>query len=378
MDKLGAMTGARAMPGKVKAKKTEKPAGLPKDTVSKSEAGELKGVYAKPVFKNETPQVRISRVTPTKKSAASENQWSGINKPIIGTDENGTKVVFKHNSLGIFARIYPKSEMRKRDVKEVVASHIMKDEFDLPTVTYSEGYVVDDKGQKQRGIVCDFIEGIRTLETAKPDEIKNPDQAVEQSIVKGWMGDWDIIKNDSNVWLLPDNTAVGADFGFAIDDGITDFGVPNANEKVMKALSKSDNVDPIVNKIKDLSDDEIKGMVHRAGSKNVDGWKPELEKEFTDILIRNRDKLKKKNPFDNYYTGFHPTLKKPLNKLMYPLIFFTPNIDAPGCWKHPEVILDTLKALAGVYQMPLVAKVLGNIEERVIAWQDRNVLKTEG
>jgi len=378
MDKISGLTGSRAMTGAVKAKRADKPVGLPKDTVSKAESTELKGVYSKPVFKKDTSGVPITKVIPTKKSAAKKNQWSGINKPIIGTDENGKKVVFKHNSLGIFARVYPKAEMRKRDIKEIVASHIMQDEFNLPTVTYREGYVVDDKGQKRKGIVCDFIEGINTLESAKPEDIKNPDQAVEQSVIKGWMGDWDIIKNDSNVWILPDGTALAADFGFAIADGITDFGVPNANEKVMKALSKPENVDPIVNKITKLSDDEIKGMVHRAGSKNVDGWTPEMEKEFSDILIRNRDKLKKKNPFDNYYNGFHPTLKKPLNKLMYPLIFFTPDIQAPGCWKHPEVILDTMKALAGVYQMPLIAKVLGNIEERVIAWQDRKKLQTEG
>lgn len=378
MDNISAVTGTRTMTGMVNTKKAEKPEGLPKDTVSKAENTELKGVYSKPVFKKETTEVPMTRVTSSKKSAAGENLWSGINKPILGTDEKGNKVVFKHNSLGIFARIYPKAEMRKRDIKEIVASRIMQDEFGLPTVTYREGYVVDDKGQKQRGIVCDFVEGLRTLETAKTDEIKNPDQAVEQSIVKGWMGDWDIIKNDSNVWLLPDNTAVGADFGFSIDDGITDFGVPNASEKVMKALSKPENVDPIVNKIKNLSDDEIGEMVQRAGSNNVDGWKPELKKEFSDILIRNRDKLKKKNPFDNYYSGFHPFLKEPLSKLTYPLIFFTPNLDAPGCWKHPEVILDTLKALAGVYQMPLIAKVLGSIEERVIARQDRKKLQMEG
>ena len=348
---------------------------MPKDTVAKAESTQLEGVYTKPHFKVEKSEVPMTRVTPSKKKAANANQWSGINKPIIGHDENGKKVVFKHNTLGIFSRVYPKSEMRERDVKEIVSSHIMAEEFDLPTVTYREGYVVDDKGQQRDGIVCDFCEGLRTLENTDVKEIKNPDQTVQQSIIKGWMGDWDIIKNDSNVWILPDGTSVAADFGFALFDGITDFGVPNANEKVMQQLSNPENVDPVVNKIKNLSDEDIKGMVHRAGSKNVKDWTPKWEKEFTDVLIRNRDRLKKKNPFDNYYNGFHPTLKKPLNKLMYPLIFFTPEFQIKGAWKHPEVILDTFKALAGVYQMPLIAKAIGSVEERIIAMQDRKKLR---
>lgn len=360
------------------AAKPEKAAVMPKDTVAKAENTKLEGVYEKPTFKAETSGVPETRVVPSKKSAANANQWSGINKPIIGTDEKGNKVVLKHNTLGIFARVYPKSEMRERDVKEIVASHIMADEFNLPTVTYREGYVIDDNGQRKDGIVCDFCEGLRTLENTSTKEIKNPDQAVEQSIVKGWMGDWDIIKNDSNVWILPDGKAVAADFGFALFDGITDFKVPNANEKVMTDLSKPANVDPIVNKIKNLSNEDIKGMVHRVGTKNIRDWNDKREKEMTDVLIRNRDRLKKDNPFDNYYNGHHPFLKAPLNKISYPFIFFTPEFQIKGAWKHPEVILDTFKALAGVYQMPLIAKAIGTIEEKIIAIQDRKKLQESG
>lgn len=359
-------------------KKAGKGPKLPSDKMSTTEKVDA-GIYSKPVFDKkpeatETPRIRVF---PKKKSAAKEGNWSGINKPVLGADEKGNKVVLKHNNLGIFARVCPPSEMRLRDVKEVVASHIMKDEFNLPTVTYQEGYYMDEKGKEHEGIVCNFVDGLRTLEDTDTSAIKNPKQAVEQSIVKGWMGDWDIIYNDSNVWIQPDGTALAADFGFSIADGITDFGVPNANAKVMKNLSKPEFVDPIVKKIKNLSDEDIQGMVHRAGSKNIHDWNPKWEKDFTDTLIRNRDKLKKKNPFNNYYKGFHPFLKKPLNKLMYPLIFFTPEFQIKGAWKRPEIVLDSFKALAGVYQMPLIAKVLGNIEERVIARQDRKMLQAK-
>lgn len=362
-----------------KMERKEKPAQIStRDTVTHTKSAGVEGVYGKPQFKVEKTEVLITRVTPSKKKAAKENEWSGINKPIIGTDEKGNKVVFKHNTLGIFARVYPPSEMRERDVKEIVASRIMADEFKLPTVTYREGEVTDDKGQVHQGIVCNFVDGLRTLENTPPEAINDPDTAVAQSVVKGWMGDWDLIKNDSNVWIDKDGTPLAADFGFSIFDGITDFKVPNANEKVMTAFSKSENVDPIVNKIKNLSDKEIQGMVHRAGTKHVRDWNPKWEKEFSDVLIRNRDRLKKDNPFDNYYNGFHPFLKKPLNKLSYPLIFFTPEFQIEGAWGHPEVVLDTFKALAGVYHMPIIAKFLGNIEEKIIARQDRAKMQAQG
>lgn len=379
LDKIGAFSTHQktSILGKINKKTSPE---MPTDSIEKSqETGDLK-IYSRPVIKKAKPEKRTTpdiRVFPTKKSAARDGNWSGINKPIIGKDENGNKVVFKHNKLGIFQRVCPPNEMRMRDVKEVVASHIMADEFNLPTVTYQEGHIIDENGKRHDGIVCNFIEGLRTLEDTPVSEIKNPDQAVQQSIVKGWMGDWDIIKNDSNVWILPDGRAVSADFGFSIADGITDFKIPNANEKVMRAFSKPENVDPIVNKIKNLSDKEIRAMVHRAGSRNIHDWNDKIEKQFTDILIRNRDRLKKNNPFDNYYKGFHPFLKKPLNKLTFPLIFFTPEFQIEGAWGHPEVVLDTFKALAGVYQMPIIAKVLGNLEERIIARQDRKKLQAK-
>ncbi len=353
---------------------------IPKDEVSLGNTKhKVSGLYSpatvgvKEKKSGKTPDIRVY---PTKKSAAKAGNWSGINKPVIGTDENGKKVVFKHNKLGIFARVCPPGEMRLRDVKEVVASHIMAEEFGLPSVVYYEGHIVDDKGQRHDGIVCDFIENLRTLEDTDVSAIKNPDQAVQQSIVKGWMGDWDIIKNDSNVWILPDGTAVATDFGFSIADGITDFGIPNANEKVMRAFAKPENVEPIVKKICSLSDEDIKNMVHKAGTKYIHDWNEKWEKEFTDILIRNRDRLKKKNPFANYYKGFHPFLKKPLSKLTYPLIFFTPEFRIKGAWGHPEVVIDTFKALAGVYHMPIIAKILGALEEKIIAYQDRKKLQS--
>jgi hypothetical protein len=353
---------------------------LPTDKIVKGEKTETTGIYEKPIF--EKPKAADSPVTdilviPKKASAAKSGNWSGINKPVIGTDEDGNKVVFKHNNLGIFARVCPPTEMRTRDVKEVVASHIMADEFNLPTVTYQEGHINDEKGIRRDGIVCKFVEGLHTLEDMPVSEIKTPDLAVTQSIVKGWMGDWDITKNDSNVWIKPDGSTLAADFGFSIFDGITDFKIPNANEKVMTAFSKPENVKPIVDKIKNLSDDDIKGMVHRCGSKNIRDWNEKWETDFSDTLIRNRDRLKKKNPFENYYKGFHPFLKSPLNKLTYPLIFFTPEFQVKGSWGHPEVVVDTLKALAGVYQMPVLAKTLLSIEEKIIARQERNKQQTQ-
>jgi hypothetical protein len=142
------------------------------DTVKTGESEGLPGVYYQPRV-DPTSNPVGTRVTPLKKSVAKEGNWSGINKPVLGTNEDGNKVVFKHNTLGIFQRACPPDEMRNRDVKEVVASHIMADEFNLPSVTYDEGYLVKEDGQEYQGIVCGFIEGLNTLEDASLEDIKN-------------------------------------------------------------------------------------------------------------------------------------------------------------------------------------------------------------
>jgi hypothetical protein len=151
--------------------------------------------------------------------------------------------------------------------------------------------------------------------------------------------------------------------------------VPNANEKVMTELSNPENVEPVVEKIKNLSDEEIHGMVNRAGSQNIHDWNEEKEKDFTEILVKNRDELRENNPFDDYYNGFKPHLKPPLNKATTPLIHFTPEFEIEGCWKRPEVVLDSTRVLAGMYGLDRTAQVLGKVEEKVIAHQDRDIPK---
>lgn len=334
---------------------------------------------------NSLQQVKPVKVIPSKSLAASDANWSGINKPIKGTTEDGKKVVFKHNSLGIFARAYPPEHGREQDVKEIVASQIMAKYFQVPTVTYQEAYI-EEKGKKLEGIFSDLREDIleeyldkgekkvraRTLENTPTSEIKKPDVAVAQSIVKGWMGDWDIIANDSNVWVTKDGTPLAADFGFSLDKGITAtvLRIPNANMKVMQAFAKRENVEPVVEKIKKFSDDEIKQMVHWAGATYIHDWTPQMEKEISSTLIHNRDLLRKKNPFAQYYKGLHPLLHPPLHKTTFPIVFFVPDARCPKIWKHPEIVVDSLKALSIMYGHPRMAKLFEKMEKKIMTAQD--------
>ena len=309
------------------------------------------------------------------KSPVSEG-WAGVNKPKMGVNERGEKVVFKKNTQGPLERILTGEEMREYEINEIVASHIIRDEFSLPAVEYREAYTVKD-GKRDEGIVSDFVSGLKVAGTlAGGDEeglvkkISNPDEAVAQCIIMGWMGDWDKIKNNSNIFIDPNNKALAADFGFSFSPGITFFGIPKANELIMNNLAKPENVKPVVEKIKSFSNKDIRGMVHRAGTKYVKDWSEEQEKRITGVLIKNRDDLKKDNPFDNYFEGFHPFLHRPFNSITKPLMFFGLFKDKPKLWNHPEVVLDGVSTLAEEHSFIAAAKVTGGLAGAIMTLED--------
>lgn len=255
------------------------------------------------------------------KAASCGSWWGGVNKPQKAEGEDGKLYAAKNNGPGLGFRILPEKQdaSRKRDVKEIVASHILTDYFGLPGVPYREG-APDDGGNVRN--ISEFLPGITPLIQSSISSVKNPDQAVAETIVRGWMGDWDNVFNSSNFWVKPDGTAVSGDFGNSILHGITSFGMPRANMKIMSAFAKPSNVYPITDKIKNLSDDEIRGMVSDIGKKWVHDWDFKIEGEISNTLIENRDQLRKNNPFDHYFSGTHPFCKPPLGSLLAP--FFIP------------------------------------------------------
>lgn len=342
----------------------------------------------------ELQNVKPVRVTPITDPVKDDGKWGGINKPIRAITEDGREVVFKHNSLGVISKLGGKKENEKeRDIKEVIASHIMEKYFNLPTVTYYEGYYINKNAERVEGVFSDLRKDIleefndgatkkvkgRTLENTPVSEIKIPDVAVAQSIVKGWMGDWDITVNDSNVWVAKDGTPLAADFGFSLNNGIisTFLRVPNANIKVMKVFAKKENVEPVVEKIRKLSDDEIKDMVHWANVTYINNSSMKTEKELASILINNRDILRKTNPFAKYYNGPLNFIQPLIHEISFPIVLFA-NAGKALCsikaGNIDKVMVDALRTysimlsiMIGFQKTTKIFNKISNIVERYLA-----------
>ena len=290
--------------------------------------------------------------------------WAGINKPIKVRDAQGNVFVAKSNTLGAFIGLHPDHDTRTENIHEIVASHIVADEFKMPSLTFQEGYLVNGD-QKIEKVLSPLRSDFQTLEHASVKSVKDGDAAVALTVLQGGLlGDWDSTFNDSNVWVRNDGVLMGADYGYAMAPGIECVGVPYANIKVMKEFATEENVKAITDKITNLSDEEIHGMVDRVGRRWIHDWSPKMEADMSSTLIANRDALKKDNPFLDHVQGFHPGLKGPLLKLKYPRFFYKAS-HAKFPWKRPDQALDVLGAVARYAKKPALEKFIHKIREHV-------------
>lgn len=270
------------------------------------------------------PRVAPVRVNLTDIPAGGDG-FAGVNKPMRATTEDGQDVVFKHNDVsgyGAFGRLIPPSVKRMLDVKEIVLSHISHDDFKLPGATYREAYVLDAQGHRQEGIISDWMPGIETLHDAPVTDIKDGDLAVREAVVKGFLGDADTTKPlSSNVWIVkPTGQPIVGDFGNAGQRGVSVLGVPRANQQVMWKFANDHNVEPAVEEIRNLSDEQIKAMVDRAGSKYVHDWSPRYSRKISTVLIHNRNQLERHDVFARYYQGWHPLLAPTMSNVIAPAL----------------------------------------------------------
>lgn len=250
----------------------------------------------------------------------------GSNRPVVAEDVNRDQVIFKHNQYGERGKLNAQ-EAASRDRHEVMGNAILK-KFGLPALPTEEALLEDGQGQRTKGVAAPFIQGLQTLEQVDVGAIKQPDVAVEQCILKGWMGDADSANNDSNVWILADGTPLAAsDFGYSFREGVENvFGVPRANLSVMKAYAGPENVEPILQKIRDLSDGEITSMVEEIGQSHIADWNAGLGEQYSKILLNNRDRLRASNPYETFYRKGNATLGQRLRRVA---IFLSPILSHP-------------------------------------------------
>lgn len=302
-------------------------------------------------------------------------QSYGVHQLQLGHTEDGQPCVWKHNSL-FFTQfrlgthlepVFPQ-EPRHSDVREILASHIMTDEFGLSGLDYQEGTWVDAQGQAQKGVISPVVEGLRTLQDAPVEAIRNPDEAVAINVVRAWMGDWDSIKNDSNAFLLPDGTFIGGDYGWCFRDRVRDSAVPFGNEKVLRTFATEKNVQPVLDRICHLSDDDVHAMVDRIGRKNVSGWTPAQADYYSGFLIRNRDRLRKDNPFLTYQTS--------AGKQPWPLRWEMAGFDG----RYTFIAAGNLKDMVKVQGKALIHQAASEVSElagRLTGWASQRIVNRE-
>lgn len=252
---------------------------------------------------------------PLNQPAAEKNaRHRGLHQVKKAADNEGNIYVVKSYDFS-YSHFRPLTAKERKEniAREIVASHILADEFKLPAVTYEQGRIAGKSGEPREMVVSKFVPGLSTLWETPVEKIKNPDEAVAQCIVRGWMGDKDIIVNNSNIWITKEGKALAGDFGNAFRKKIAvnfgkkkgTFEIPKANLEVMRAFATFSNILPVTEKIKNLSDEDIQKMVHKAGIQHVHGWNLKLENKLTDILIYNRNRLRKRDPFMDFIKGNH-------------------------------------------------------------------------
>lgn len=290
--------------------------------------------------------------------------WSGINKPIRVQTADGTQYVAKSNTQGAFSGLYPHHDTHMDNVREIVASHIVAEEFGMPTLTFQQGVLVAD-GQRTEKVLSPLRNDFQTLESASVKSIKNGDQAVALCILLGWLGDWDTTFNDSNIWVRNDGVLMGADYGYSLRPGIQAAGVPFANTRVMREFATPENVRQITDRICSLTDQDIEGMVERQGGRWIQDWSEEKSQQMSSALIANRDQLRKKNPYLDYVQGLHPGLSPAMLKMKMPIFWCKAGGAQLPPWNRPDQYLDAMEAMARYAKMNRIASMFHVIRQHV-------------
>lgn len=307
--------------------------------------------YAPPVPK---PQAKVAPmdVYPVADDSLKKGDgWAGINKPVKVVNAAGEQFVAKSNTLGAFIALHPDHNTRNDNVDEIVVSHLMADEFGFNSLTFQEGDLVAKDGTRVQKVLSPLQKDFHTLEEVPVTNIKDGDRAVALTITQGFLGDWDSTFNDSNVWVQDNGKAKGSDYGYAGKPGIVSHGVPYANAKIMKHFATRENVTAITDKLKALTDEEIHGMVERQGSKWIRDWSPQHHDRIAGAIINNRDELRKNNPYMKWVKGFHPFLKGPMLRTMYPVFFWSASKVIPPPASRPDQWLDVFINVAKYFHL---------------------------
>ncbi len=175
---------------------------------------------------------------------------------------------------------------------QIISSSIMQ-ELGCHSVSYREART-EHKGETLRGVACELVNDMKEL--AQHEELlvdlKKPDRAILGTVVNAWLGDFDRIVKDENIWLDSHQEVIYGDYGCSGMEHVNAFGVlPKVNRKLFATQATPENVETALTLVRGLSDRQIHDLVMR-GAKRVPSACPNVLQEMTHTLITNRDQLR--------------------------------------------------------------------------------------
>lgn len=212
----------------------------------------------------------------------------GPTSPIFCRRADGTRGVLK---LEKPANMAEQKSLESWWAYQVMASAIME-ELGCNTVHYREAESQID-GKPVRGIAVEYVEGMHEL-AGRVDLLRDnpdPDGAILGAVLCAWMGDFDRIVKDENIWIGPDRRVLFGDYGCAGLEHTQVLGaLPKVNRTLFRTLATPENVKAALNRVGSLSDTDIEGLVSRAAAQVPDI--PEgVSVELLHVLCQNRDQL---------------------------------------------------------------------------------------
>ncbi|MCE7869759.1 hypothetical protein DYH09_05195 [bacterium CPR1] len=170
-------------------------------------------------------------------------------------------------------------------------------------VPYSYGRA-EHQGKVLEGLASPFRQFALLSEHSDP--IKSPDQVIRGLVINAWLGDYDRIVKDDNVWVEPGGEVLLGDVGCAAMPGVKAFGaIPKVHLELFSRCATPENVAAAVADVVGLSDGEIRRLASEAVAQLPDA-NSAMAENLARVLIENRQELRQGNVFEPLMGGQVP------------------------------------------------------------------------
>lgn len=205
---------------------------------------------------------------------------------LLARDADGQPVVLKTEPAGTPA------EKRKRDywwAAQLVASRALQ-KLGANSLPYHYA-----RTEKLEGLASPFRKFHLLSEHQGP--LHNPDGVVRSLVINAWLGDFDRIVKDDNIWVQPDGQVLLGDLGCSAIPGVKAFGsIPKVHLELFARCATPENVAAAVGDVTRLTDGAIRELAREAVSELPDVHR-DVAENLARVLIHNRDELRAEDVF---------------------------------------------------------------------------------